>query len=364
MSRRNSITKYFPEWATGRRKSITGFNPAKSTDGLKPVTETVYTVFDYSASYFEERKFTKETSCKPYHENGHVTWINVDGLKKNEVENLCLHFNIHPLFIEDILSVGQRAKMDETGEIIFCILPMLYFNEKSCEVETEQVSIVVGKDFLISFQEDPERDVFNPVRDRLRTGNARLRQSNSDYLCYSLLDVIVDSYFGVIEKLSDRLETLEDDLIMNKDEGALGRISLLRREAMVLKRAIMPVREVVYGFIRSGHPLLDERSQKYFKDVSDHIIQANEYCENQRDMLMNLQDLYMNQINLRMNEVMKIFTMVALLLAPATVIGGIFGMNFETIPLLHSHEGFFISVGAMLIIPLLMLVYFKKKKWF
>ncbi len=126
----------------------------------------------------------------------------------------------------------------------------------------------------------------------------------------------------------------------------------------------MPVRELVYGFIRSDHKLLEDRNEKYYKDVSDHIIQANEYCENQRDMLMNLQDLYMNQINLRMNEVMKIFTMVALLLAPATVIGGIFGMNFDIIPLMHSRAGFFISVGTMLFIPVLMLIYFKKKKWF
>ncbi len=188
MRKRDTIAKYFPDWATGRRKSITSFNPAKSADGLKPVTDTVYTVFDFSATHFEERKFTLEHECKRYNENGNVTWINVDGLKKNEVESLCLYFNIHPLVIEDILSVGQRAKMDETGDIIFCILPMLYFNEKSCAVETEQVSIVVGKDFLISFQEDPERDVFDPVRDRLRSGNSRLRQSTSDYLCYSLLE--------------------------------------------------------------------------------------------------------------------------------------------------------------------------------
>jgi magnesium transporter len=223
---------------------------------------------------------------------------------------------------------------------------------------------VLGKDFVLSFQEDASRDVFNPVRDRLRSGNVRLREGTSDYLCYSLIDVIVDSYFGIIDKINDRIEQLEDLILLNKNIDYFSSISIMRREVMLLRRSIGPVRELVNGFLRSDNKLLDDKHDKFYKDVSDHILQANDYVEAHREMLMNLQDLYMNQVNLRMNEVMKIFTMVALLLAPATVIGGIFGMNFEVIPFQHQKIGFYVSVGLMFIIPVIMLIYFKKKGWF
>lgn len=357
------LSRYIPHWIV-RKEPVIPYNPARGTDQLQEVAQPVYSVFDYSEKSVEEHKFLDESKCVLFRETGHMTWINVDGLRKAEVEKLCQQYNVHPLLVEDILTVGQRAKVDEVGDVIFCLLSMLYFNEETVEVEAEQVSIVVGPQFLISFQEDPERDVFNPVRDRLRGNNNRLRVSGSDYLCYSLLDEIVDSYFNIIEHLRIHIEKLEDDLIARLEDGALARIATLRREVMIMKRTIGPVRELVNHFIKTDHPLVDERDVKYFKDVSDHIIQANEYCDNLRDMLMNLQDLYMNQINLRMNEVMKIFTMVALLLAPATVIGGIFGMNFDAIPGIHNQRGFFISVTAMLVIPVLMLIYFKRKKWF
>jgi magnesium transporter len=362
-NKRRLFSVYIPEWIV-RRKPITPYNPAKEPVRAKTSVEPVYSVFDYNPDYLQEFKYLDVTKSEKFIGNGHMTWINIDGLKKEEVEQLCDDFNVHRLLAEDILSTGQRAKLDEVEGVILCLLPMLYFNDETDEVESEQVSMVLGKDFLLSFQEDPERDVFNPVRGWLRAGNARLRERNSDYLCYSLLDVIVDSYFSIIEKLNEQIEELEDDLISRKEEGALARIVTIRREVMIMKRAIMPVRELVSSFMRTSNPLVDERNVKYFKDVSDHIIQANDYSENQRDMLMNLQDLYMNQINLRMNEVMKIFTMVALLLAPATVIGGIFGMNFEAIPGIHNQRGFYISVTAMLVIPILMLIYFKRKKWF
>lgn len=357
------LSRYIPHWIV-RQEPVTPYNPARGMEQLKEVAQPIYSVFDYNEKSVAEHKFLEESQCALFRDSGHMTWINVDGLRKTEVEKLCQQYNVHALLVEDILAVGQRAKVDEVGDIIFCLLSMLYFNERTLEVEAEQVSIVVGPQFLISFQEDPERDVFDPVRERLRGNNTRLRQSGSDYLCYSLLDEIVDSYFNIIENLRSHIEKLEDDLIARVEEGALARIATLRREVMITKRTIGPVRELVNHFIKTDHKLVDERDVKYFKDVSDHIIQANEYCENLRDMLMNLQDLYMNQINLRMNEVMKIFTMVALLLAPATVIGGIFGMNFDAIPGLHNQRGFFISVAAMFIIPVLMLIYFKRKKWF
>ena len=223
---------------------------------------------------------------------------------------------------------------------------------------------MLGKDFVLSFQEEASRDVFDPIRRHLRDGSSKLRQRSPDYLMYSLLDTIVDSYFDVLEQLTERLETLEDTLIRIQTNKQLARISALRRDVATLRRAVLPVRELVAHFVRSDSELLDERNEKYYRDVLDHTIQANDFMENHRDMLMNLQDLYMNQINLRMNEVMKTFTLLATLMAPATVIGGIFGMNFEHMPLLKARYGFDIAVMIMLVVPVVMIIWFKRRGWF
>jgi magnesium transporter len=329
-----------------------------------PQGAPVYSVFDYNADSLDERHRIDEAACRQFQMNGRITWINVDGLNPVEVEKLCAHYGIHPLIVEDILSRNERPKMEESGDVIFSVLPMMFFNKTSGEVELEQVSILLGKDFVISFQEEPSRDVFDSLRRHLRDPASKLRNRSADYLMYSLLDVIVDSYFGVLEHLADRLEALEDTLIKKQTAEQLTGISALRRDVSTLRRALLPVRELVAHFVRSDSGLLDNRNEKYYRDVLDHTIQATDFMENHRDMLMNLQDLYMNQINLRMNEVMKVFTMVATLLAPATVIGGIFGMNFDVIPLAHQGMGFWFAVGAMLIIPAGMVLWFKRRGWF
>jgi magnesium transporter len=366
MRQANKLANLLPDWPwnySGRTSHKT-FNPAREGEQQRPDVAPVYTVFDYDAGHLEERTLPHVEACFPFLNSGHTTWLNVDGLRKEDVERLCRRYNVHDLAIEDILSTGQRAKMDEIGDILLCLLPMLYYNENTGEIETEQVSIVLGRDFLLSFQEDPMRDVFDPVRDKLRKGYAKLRSNPAEYLCYSLIDVIVDSYYTIIEKLNQRIERLEDALLLQKERGALPKISILRREIILMQRAISPVRELVQAFLRSDSELLETKNEKYYKDVLDHITQAIDYVENHREMLMNLQDLNMSQLNMRMNEVMKTFTMVATLLAPATVIGGIFGMNFEVIPLTHQQQGFYIAVFLMLFIPLLMLIWFKRKGWF
>jgi magnesium transporter len=208
------------------------------------------------------------------------------------------------------------------------------------------------------------RDVFNPIREKLKVPNSKLRQRGADYLCYAMLDLIVDNYFFVMEKLGDQAEMVEEEVIRNSNTRSLARINMLRKELIVLKRNIAPVRDLVGSLIRSESELLDERTTKYFKDVHDHIIQAYDLSENYRDVMVSMQDLYINNVNLRMNEVMKVMAVVTCLLAPATVIGGIFGMNFDEIPLLHNKWGFMISVGMMLFIPLWMLRAFKSRGWF
>jgi magnesium transporter len=296
--------------------------------------------------------------------NGKVSWINVDGLRKKEVECICEHYGIHHLVAEDILSLNQRPKMDEVDDILYCLLNMLYFNEKQGVVEQEQISIALGKDFVITFQEDPHKDVFNPIRERLKMPNSKLRKSGADYLCYTMLDLIVDNYFFVMEKLGEKTEILEEEVIRDSNKRALVHINQLRKELIVLKRNIAPVRDLVGGIIRSESELLDDKTTKYFKDVHDHIIQAHDLSENYRDVMLSMQDLYINNVNLRMNEVMKVMAIVTSLLAPPTVIGGIFGMNFDFIPTSDNRWGFYAAVAFMLLIPAGMLMVFKRRGWF
>lgn len=352
-----------PVFNTKRTKEIFAVNPT-----VMPVRgeakEIIIYVYDYSATDFKEYRFEKVNECFPFKESKTVSWINIDGIRKADVEKICSHFNIHFLLVEDILSVGQRPKMDEIEGVLFCLLNMLYFNETTAAVELEQISIVLGKNFIISFQEDADRDVFNPLREKLRIANTRIRQSGADYLCYALIDMIVDNYYNVLEKLGERIELLEEEIIRYGNTRSLARINNLRKELIVLKRNISPVRDMVNGFMRTESDLMEERTTKYFKDIYDHIVQANDLVENYRDMMITLQDLYMNKVNLRLNEVMKVMAIVTCLLAPATVIGGIFGMNFQVIPLVHQQWGFYIAVSLMLLIPVWMIMAFKKRGWF
>jgi magnesium transporter len=351
-------------FGTQRTKEILIVNPTIAPQRAEAQTVSVF-VFDYNSEELEEKKFDSVQDVLAYKHNNHITWINIDGLRKNDVEIVCSHFGIHPLLMEDILSVDQRPKMDEVEGILFCLLNMLYYNPENNTVEQEQISIALGKDFVVSFQEDANRDAFDSVRNKLRMPHSKIRQSGADYLCYSLLDMIVDNYFLVMEKLGERIESLEEEVIRRSDTQSLAKITQLRKELIVLKRNIAPVRDILSSIQRSESDLLDDRTTKYFKDVYDHIVQAYDLSENYRDIMVSMQDLYINNVNLRMNEVMKVMAIVTCLLAPATVIGGIFGMNFDkNVNFFHQPWGFFTAVALMLIIPIWMLRVFKKRGWF
>jgi magnesium transporter len=350
-------------FGTERTKEILQVNPTVMPQREEAATVEV-SVYDYDANQIQEYSLDEVLGCYNFKDSGRISWINIDGLRKADVENVCTHFGIHPLLIEDILSINQRPKMDEVEGVLFCLLNMLYFNEQNKTVETEQISIVLGTNFVISFQEDASRDVFDNIRNRLKIANSKIRQRGADYLCYSLLDMIVDNYFLVMEKLGEQIEVVEEEVIRNSDTRSLARINQLRKELIVLKRNFVPVRDLLNGIIRSESELLEDRHTKYFKDVYDHIVQATDLSENYRDIMVSMQDLYINNVNLKMNEVMKVMAIVTCLLAPATVIGGIFGMNFDIIPYLHNRWGFFIAVGIMLIIPIFMLRIFRKRGWF
>lgn len=356
---------YLPNlFTTKRTKEILSVNP--TVEPLREeAKEVIVTVYDYDAEHLEERKLSSVEGCFPYKQSGRTTWINIDGLRKADVEAVCTHFDIHPLVIEDILSMNQRPKMDEADNSIFCLLNMLYYNNEKNAVEQEQISIILAKDVVISFQEDARRDVFNPVREKLRVSNSKLRQRTADLLCYVLLDMIVDNYFIVMEKLGNRIEDVEEDVTRGNNPHVLAHITQLRKELIVLKRNFTPVRELINGFLRSDNELLEDRHTKYYKDVYDHIVQAIDLAENHRDVMVSMQDLHINNVNLKMNEVMKVMAIVTCLLAPATVIGGIFGMNFDTnVNFFHQQWGFYVAVSLMLIIPVGMLWMFRRRGWF
>lgn len=350
-------------FGTERTKEILSVNPT-IIPTREEAKEVVTFAFNYDSKIIEEKKLDCVEDAFVYKDSPRTTWINIDGLRKAEVDEVSAHFGIHPLLIEDILSINQRPKMDEVEGVLFCLLNMLYYNDIKQTVEQEQISIVLGKNFVISFQEDASRDVFNPLRERLKMTTSKARQRSADYLCYTMLDLIVDNYFLVMEKLGDRIEQLEEEVIRNSNKRSLARINQLRKELIVLKRNTVPVRDLISGILRSESDLLDDRNTKYFKDIYDHIVQAIDLADNYRDIMVSMQDLYINNVNLKMNEVMKVMAIVTCLLAPATVVGGIFGMNFDTIPYLHNQYGFWVAVAIMLIIPIWMIMLFRKRGWF
>jgi magnesium transporter len=362
----NGITKFLGLdllFGSQRTKEILSVNPTVIPVREEAAEIRVF-VYDYDADNITEFESNKVDDCFGYKNSNKLSWINIDGLRKNDVERVCQHFDIHALLVEDILSVNQRPKMDEVEDVMFCLLNMLYYNNEKRTVEAEQISIVLGKDFVISFQEDASRDVFNPLRQKLKLPKSQIRARSADYLCYSMIDLIVDNYFLVMERLGDEIEVLEEELIRKTSTRSLIKINRLRKELIVLKRNIAPVRDMVGAIIRSESELLDDRTTKYFKDVYDHIMQAFDLSENYRDVMMNMQELHINNVNVKLNEVMKVMAIVTCLLAPATVIGGIFGMNFDIIPYAHHQWGFYFAVGMMLLIPLWMLWVFKKRGWF
>jgi magnesium transporter len=350
-------------FGTDRTKRILAVNPTIPPTREEARDVRVF-VYDYNSTELQQYEFSSIAECYSFRSNENTTWINIDGLRKKDVETLAQQYEIHNLIVEDILSINQRPKMDDINGILFCLLNMLYFNDSTTTVEHEQISIILGKNYVITFQEDAKRDVFNPLRDRLKIANSKLRQNGPDFLCYALLDLIVDNYFIVMESLGNCIEQLEEDVIRVSNTRTLARINKLRKELIVLKRNITPVRDLIGGVMKSESELLQERNVKYYKDVYDHIIQAHDLTENYRDVLMNIQDVYISNVNLKMNEVMKVMAIVTCLLAPPTVIVGIFGMNFENIPFAHTHAGFYLTVFITVLIPAIMLWVFKKRGWF
>ncbi len=364
LSRKNYL-QYINPLELLRTKKVLKNNPTVVAEKSED-KETSLVLYEFDALQVKAIKdISKQDIQLSNFKEGKNYWLNLDVLHPKTIEEIGNNIQLHPLLIEDILSENQRPKTDEIENLYYCVMHMLYFNEDTNSIESEQVSFVLGENFLISFQDDSIRDLFNSVRDKLALSNTKVRQNGPDYLLYSLIDTIVDHYFVVMDKLAVQIEKLEESITHgNAENYIMNEINDLRKEVMFFKRNTSPVRELLSSIIRSETPLIDEKNNKYFKDVYDHMIQANDLCETYRDVISNLRDLYFSQMNLKMNEVMKFLAIVTTLLAPATVLGGIFGMNFDKIPYLHDQNGFWIAAALMLIIPIFMLFYFKRRGWF
>lgn len=331
--------------------------------GEKKVEKTRITVLDYNEKQFDEREVETVEECFSYRDKSTITWINVDGLHEVDlIEKLGQRYGLHPLTLEDIVNTEQRPKFEDLGDYLFIILKMMWYNKAESRVEEEQVSLVVGSNFVISFQEKVG-DVFDSVRDRIRSNKGRVRRMGSDYLAYSLIDAVVDNYFVVLEEVGEQIEDLEDEVMGNPSMETMQLLQKIKRRLLFLRKSVWPLREVVGGLERGESNLIKKQTNPYFRDVYDHTIQVVEMVETMRDMNAGMFDMYLSSVSNRMNETMKVLTIIATIFIPLTFIAGIYGMNFEFMPELKWRLGYFFILGIMAVVVIVMGVYFKRKKW-
>jgi magnesium transporter len=331
--------------------------------GERKVEKTRITVLDYDAGQFQEKEVETAEECFPFKDKPTVTWINIDGIHEVEViEKIGRHFNVHPLILEDILHTGQRPKMEDLENYIFVVVKMLYYDDEAHEITSEQVSLILGSNFVISFQER-EGDVFDPVRERIRKAKGRIRRLKADYLAYVLIDTIVDHYFVILEKIGEHVEGMEEELVTNPKPETLQHIHNLKRELIFLRKSVWPLREIISGLERGDSSLIDESTGIYFRDVYDHTISVAETVETFRDMVSGMLDTYLSSVSNKMNEVMKVLTIMATIFIPLTFVAGIYGMNFEFMPELKWHWGYFAALALMGAVAVVMVIYFRRKTW-
>lgn len=346
-----------------KRKTVNQIPGAVTYRGSKEKLITKAEIIDYSKSHLEHLHTENVSDAFNFKDTDRVTWINVDGLSNSrEIEILGEHFELHPLIQEDIVTTYQRPKLDEYSDYLFLVFKMLHYNDNA-EMIYEHVSMVVGKDYVLTFQE-ADGDVFDGVRERLMNDKGRIRQAGADYLMFALLDAVIDNYFTVIETLSDKIEVLEDLLFESKATDDITQdIQELKKEVLKIRRAIVPLREVINRLEKIDTPLIEDRTRNYIRDLYDHIIQVSESIDLYREMVWGLMDMYMTTISNKMNEIMKVLTIMASIFIPLTFMAGIYGMNFEYMPELKLKYGYFILWGLMFVVLALMIWYFRRKKW-
>ncbi len=327
------------------------------------------TVMDYDAENLLEREAASVEECLQFKDTRSTTWINVDGIHDVRIiEDFGRHFGFHPLLVEDIVNSDQRPKYDDFGDYMFIVLKMLQYDPNAHFTKIEQVSLVVGDHFIISFQED-EGDVFDGVRKRLREGRGRMRGGGTDYLAYALIDAVVDNYFLILEEVGEDIEALEEELLRNPHQETIGAIHRLKRELIFLRRSVWPLREVVLSMSRTESRLVTDGTRLYLRDVYDHTVHVIDTMETFRDVIAGMLEIYLSSINNRLNEVMRVLTVIATIFMPLTFLAGVYGMNFHpdagpyNMPELTWYWGYPAFWIVIILVTLTMVLYFRGKKW-
>ncbi len=348
-----------------KRSRKSGLPPGSMVHVGERKAESVrITLIDYDEANYRQEEVSEIERCFELKTTPTVTWINIDGMHDTAlIEKVGNHFGLHHLVQEDIVSTGQRPKFEDYDDYLFVVFRMLTYDQKKRAIDSEQVSLVLGKNFVISFQERVG-DVFEQVRERIKAAKGRIRKMGCDYLAYSLMDATVDSYFSVLEQFGERIETLEEKLVAEPDVRTLNEIGHLKSEMLYLRKSVWPLREVVNGLQKSESDLISDGTSIYFRDVYDHTIQIIDTIESLRDMVSGMLDIYLSSLSNRMNAVMKVLTIIATIFIPLTFVAGVYGMNFKYMPELGWKWAYPVGFWVFIIVVVCgMLVFFRRKKW-
>ncbi|GAB4112869.1 MAG: magnesium/cobalt transporter CorA [Candidatus Caldatribacteriota bacterium] len=329
----------------------------------KKKEEGIITVITYNEQEYQEKELKNIEECFPFSHKSRVTWLNIDGLKDTSlIEKVGNYLGLHPLLIEDITNTGQRPKIEDFEDYIFIILKMIYCTNSKDDLEIEQISLILGPDFIVSFQER-KGDVFESIREKIRKGKGKIRKEGVDYLAYNLIDSILDNYFVILENIAEKIEEIEERLLIYPTPKILQNIHELKRNIIFLRKSVWPLREIISRLEKPESKLIKETTQIYMRDIYDHSIQIMDTIETQREMISGMLDIYLSSISNKMNEVMKVLTIIATIFIPLTFIAGIYGMNFHYMPELSWRWGYFATLLVMVLVGVLMVFYFRKKKW-
>lgn len=331
--------------------------------GERKTERTRIEILGYNHDQVLHQQVDHIEQCFALRDQFDVTWINIDGLQRVEIiDKIGQHFDIHSLVLEDILHTRQRPKAEDFGRYFYVVLRSLSYNATLQELDEDQISLLIGSDYVISFQEQPG-DEFNPVRERIKSGRFQLKKRKADFLAYSLIDAIVDNYFLILEEIGEKIESIEDELLDHPSRETLQSIHQLKTNLIQLRKSVWPLREVIAALQRSESNLFRKPTVIYLKDVYDHTVEVIDTIESYRDMVSAMMDIYLSNMSNKMNEIMKMLTIIATIFIPLTFIAGVYGMNFEYMPELKWRWGYFFIWALMIIIGIGMVFYFRRKKW-
>ncbi len=331
--------------------------------GDREATTARVSLIDYNSDDLEVRTLSSIDDALMYRDGDSVTWVNVEGLTDiGQIETVGRHFNIHPLVLEDILNTHQRPKFEEYDDYLYVVFKWISPVRETLDLNYEQVSLLILPNMIFSFKENCD-DVFDPIRARIENSRGKIRALGSDYLAYVILDTIVDQCFAVQDFLDDIIETVEDELLEGPTQDTLATIQRIKRHLISTRKFISPMRELLTALLRSESPLILPATRVYFRDVFDHVLRVTEGIESDRDLVTGLLDIYISSVSNRMNEVMKVLTVFASIFIPLTFVAGIYGMNFEYMPELGWKWSYPVLWVFFIVIPVVLIAYFRRKDW-